>query len=328
MQKTWPLLMVLFLLFVATVPDPGDVTPGQDLLFDPINIRVEMASDGITLVIIETRVTNIGNISRSTVELRLESLQITRVSAQVDGEDVDTLVVEVERHSIVVVEVPGGLAPDQSRSLSLEIESGDIQTSFSLASGSQNLRGSLLFYFKPNSRVGNLSMTAVLPVHASLNYESVTPLYPNANQNFTDGESLVFVWFLDELQPGEEKMFLVSYVIPYVPPAQEGLSITAAFIAGLLSGLGILSVVVFRPSLPTRAGDDNDVPFAGLTSEEETILGLIRDKGGSCSQKELYTQLSISESKISLILRNLEERELVRRLRSGRENTVHLVDSK
>jgi hypothetical protein len=319
--------MVFLLLFAAIVPDPGDeIDPGQDLLFDPISIRAEMSSDGTTVITVEARVTNIGNDSRSSIAFRLESLQIIRISAQIDGNDSETLVVAIERHSILVVAIPDGLYVDQSRWVSLEIECGDIQTTFVFENGNQNLHGSLLFYLRPNSRIGNLTFTVVLPVHASLNPEFITPLFPNANENFTDGESLVFVWNLQELLPGEERMFMVSYEIPYMPPAPEGFTLTAVFFAGLLSGLGLLGIVVLRPSFSREDERIPVAPFAGLTTEEETILNLVRSKGGSCSQKELYTQLSISESKISLILRNLEERELVRRFRSGRENTVHLVE--
>ena len=53
---------------------------------------------------------------------------------------------------------------------------------------------------------------------------------------------------------------------------------------------------------------------------------MIRQKGGSCPQKDLYTEFDMSQAKVSLILNNLEERDLVRRFREGRENVVHIME--
>ena len=64
----------------------------------------------------------------------------------------------------------------------------------------------------------------------------------------------------------------------------------------------------------------------GVTSEEEEVLEVIRQKGGSCPQKDLYTEFDMSQAKVSLILNNLEERGLVRRFREGRENVVHIME--
>ena len=65
---------------------------------------------------------------------------------------------------------------------------------------------------------------------------------------------------------------------------------------------------------------------SGLFYEEEEVLEVIRQKGGSCPQKDLYTEFDMSQAKVSLILNNLEERGLVRRFREGRENMIHLME--
>jgi uncharacterized membrane protein len=64
----------------------------------------------------------------------------------------------------------------------------------------------------------------------------------------------------------------------------------------------------------------------GVTSEEEEVIEIIRRKGGSCSQKALYTGLNLSQAKVSIMLNNLEERGVVRRFREGRENMVYLIE--
>ncbi|MCJ7818144.1 MAG: MarR family transcriptional regulator, partial [Candidatus Thorarchaeota archaeon] len=90
--------------------------------------------------------------------------------------------------------------------------------------------------------------------------------------------------------------------------------------------LGIV-LAVFGPRILYRLRRIGKVRFIGVTSEEEDVLEVIRQKGGSCPQKDLYTEFDMSQAKVSLILNNLEERGLVRRLREGRENVVHIMES-
>ncbi len=80
------------------------------------------------------------------------------------------------------------------------------------------------------------------------------------------------------------------------------------------------------PKLYYRIRRIRTVRYIGVTSEEEEVLEVIRAKGGSCPQKDLYTVFDMSQTKVSLILNNLEERGLVRRFREGRENVVHLME--
>ena len=80
------------------------------------------------------------------------------------------------------------------------------------------------------------------------------------------------------------------------------------------------------PKVVERLRHIGSVRLVGITAEEDTILETIRRKGGACNQKELYRQLNMSQSKVSLILSNLEERGLLRRVRDGRENIVEIVE--
>lgn len=68
------------------------------------------------------------------------------------------------------------------------------------------------------------------------------------------------------------------------------------------------------------------VRYVGITREEQELLSVIERKGGSCPQKVLSVELDMSQAKVSMLLKNLEERGLVRRFRDGRENMVHLMN--
>ncbi|MGY5862756.1 MAG: winged helix-turn-helix transcriptional regulator, partial [Candidatus Thorarchaeota archaeon] len=97
----------------------------------------------------------------------------------------------------------------------------------------------------------------------------------------------------------------------------------------LLVLLGVAAGVVLTvgvPKLLARAKRMGAVRFVGVTSVEEEVIEIIRSKGGSCSQKSLYTGLNLSQAKVSIMLNNLEERGVVRRFREGRENMIYLIE--
>ncbi len=62
------------------------------------------------------------------------------------------------------------------------------------------------------------------------------------------------------------------------------------------------------------------------SKHEREVVQLLSGKGGSCLQREIYENLDMSQSMVSMLLTGLEERGLIRRLREGRENIVHLVE--
>jgi uncharacterized membrane protein len=114
-----------------------------------------------------------------------------------------------------------------------------------------------------------------------------------------------------------------------IPNAQIDAPTFSALNAILLALLGLAAGIVLTiggPKLLARAKRMGEVRFVGVTSEEEEVIEIIRRKGGSCSQKALYTGLNLSQAKVSIMLNNLEERGVVRRFREGRENMVYLIE--
>jgi len=59
-----------------------------------------------------------------------------------------------------------------------------------------------------------------------------------------------------------------------------------------------------------------------LDSPSEQILQFIEKQGGRTTQKEIYKSLPWSESKISLILDDLESNKFIRKVKKGRSNLI------
>ena len=176
------------------------------------------------------------------------------------------------------------------------------------------------------TELANFTFTAVLPQDAFLSRESVVPVFPSADSNFTDGASLAFVWFTDSLQVGQENVFIIKYQYPNLQTGPLGSFFVEGVIIAILGIIAGIAITIGGPKIYQRIRRIGSIKFVGVTSEEEEVLEVIRQKGGSCPQKDLYTEFDMSQAKVSLILNNLEERGLVRRFREGRENVVHIME--
>jgi uncharacterized membrane protein len=65
-------------------------------------------------------------------------------------------------------------------------------------------------------------------------------------------------------------------------------------------------------------------PIGLLPQDLKEVLGIITQSGGRLTQKELRKKLGYSEAKISLMVADLEDRGLVKKIKKGRGNIIRL----
>jgi len=325
--------IVLSILFVTLVvctimPVSGQSYLAQDesLSFDSIDIRIILFENGTSSLMLNAQVTNLGLNPVSEVRVRFESLDLILNRVVVDLKHTDALVQQFDRYSEIVILLDDDLASGSSVWISMELSLHDLQTNIGFSSDGTVEYWDFIYYVRPGSIYTNFTLTVFLPSSATLSQDSVSPLFPDPVSNFTDGQSLAFEWNTSILQPGQEKVFIAKYQVATKNGAPSGFLIFEIILVGVLGiSLGIF-FGVFGSRIIQRIRSIGAVKFVGVTSEEEEVLEALRTKGGSCLQKDLYVSMDMSQSKVSLILTNLEERGLVRRLRDGRENTVHLCE--
>jgi uncharacterized membrane protein len=63
-----------------------------------------------------------------------------------------------------------------------------------------------------------------------------------------------------------------------------------------------------------------------LPADLEEVMNIIRGHGGRITQKDLRSRLKCSEGKVSLMLADLERREIIEKFKQGRGNVVILKD--
>ncbi|MFW9813732.1 MAG: helix-turn-helix transcriptional regulator [Candidatus Thorarchaeota archaeon] len=325
-QKFW-LMAILIVTSLLVVPAQGDFALAQSegLVIDPIDIKATMNSDGTTSIDIHARAVNLGSTQITSIVFRIDSLQVTVLQTAVDEAVSSFETVRLDRYTEINISLPVPLDVNNSVWFDISLESTDLQSEGS-GSDITRLQRVFVFYINPSIEFANFTFTAFLPQDAVLSRESVVPLFPEADSNFTDGDTLAFVWFTQSLQPGQISVFTIKYQIPNDDPVSTQSDLISFSIIALLGIVAGIVLTLGGPKFYQRIRRIGAVRFVGVTAEEEEVLEVIRQKGGSCPQKDLYTEFDMSQAKVSIILNNLEERGLVRRFREGRENVVHIME--
>ncbi|WP_440945003.1 helix-turn-helix transcriptional regulator [Methanosarcina sp. T3] len=74
------------------------------------------------------------------------------------------------------------------------------------------------------------------------------------------------------------------------------------------------------------SSEDSESPETNLPDDLKEIMNLIRANGNRITQRELRKKSPYSESKVSLMLSDLEERGLVEKFKRGRGNIIRIPD--
>ncbi len=324
-------LLVLFItsLMIISYSSTDLVTAQTEsgsVILSPVVISLAMDTNGTTHFTLEARVHNMGTIPVTEMTLHVDSFDTHFISASVEDQSVTGLVSIEPRYSSVTIPFPVELGVNESFFIRVVLKVNDLQSNIVLEDEGTYYNADFLYYLRPNNEMHNISLSVLLPRHASLSPSAVVPVYPEPDYNATDGFSLLFSWETSLLQPGQEKVLIVKYRFPNIAPAQTVVAFTlqiVSVIVGIVVGIALAFGV---PRLIESFKRIGEIRIVGVTGEEEEVLDIVRQKGGSCPQKELYTEMNMSQSKVSIILTNLEERGLIKRFRDGRENMVHILE--
>jgi uncharacterized membrane protein len=186
----------------------------------------------------------------------------------------------------------------------------------------------LIYYIRPLYEVRNLTFTAILPTHAILQSAAAAPLFPNPTMNFTDGYRPIYVWYRNQMLPGQEVAYIIKYQLPaaILQPSPTQLDSVALGVVFLIIGAVVVLFIERIPLILRKFQTRTIIAPIRLSKQEEQVLNFLSKKGGSSPQREIYEELDMSQSLASTVLTTLEERGLIKRLRTGRENIVHLME--
>jgi uncharacterized membrane protein len=330
---TWMarLTVVLLVVIGASGLFPASVQ-GQDyadaIVLSNMDIVVTAGSSSASEVSFSSVVTNVGTTPITSFRVRLDLRHLNMTETKVDDVAAMTNVAEVDTYALVTVTPAQAIQSNMSVSLSMKFTTQFLQQSIGLSSDGSMNTCHLIYYMRTLNEITNFTMSIAIPPHAILEEDVAAPLFPHPTSNYTDGSRSVFVWFAPRLLPGQEIAYIVKYQLPSGVGAStySGLPVVAIIAGSILAGAMLALFFERIPRFLRRAKRLEPPQLAGISDHEAEVVQFITRKGGSCTQKEIYDELNLSQSMVSTILTTLEQRGTVRRFKDGRENMVHLME--
>ncbi|WP_167889159.1 MarR family transcriptional regulator [Thermococcus sp. MV5] len=194
-----------------------------------------------------------------------------------------------------------------------EVSPGDqlkIRISFYSEGMLQTINGKKQFsyYVKFNQPIGYFYARLYIPK----GYAILSPIVPSPDKVESSGNALVLEWRKQEVRAGEEFYFITGFfgeVSNEFPMLYFVVPVLIAFVGGFLAGI-----------LYKGRGQST----VDLRSDEEKVIGILRE--GPMYQSELVKRLGFSKAKVSLLLKDMEKKGLIERIKEGRTYLVKLKE--
>ncbi|KUK18707.1 MULTISPECIES: helix-turn-helix domain-containing protein [Thermococcus] len=194
-----------------------------------------------------------------------------------------------------------------------EVSSGDnlkIRISFYSKGMLQDINGKKQFsyYLRFEQPVGYFYARLYIPK----GYAILSPIVPSPDKVESSGNALLMEWKKQDVRSGEEFYFIVGFsgeLNNTFPLMYFVIPILIAFVGGFFAG------ILYKGR--EKSGID-------LRSDEEKVIELLKE--GPMYQSELVKGLGFSKAKVSLLLKNMEKKGLIERVKEGRTYLVKLKE--
>lgn len=163
----------------------------------------------------------------------------------------------------------------------------------------------------------SVRVRVILPEGIVLAKDLENSAFPYPTNVGSDGKRIFLEWVKNDVREGEDFSFFVLY--------KTGLRIS--YLGYIISAV-IVAVVVFWFVLARKRKKKvkkKKHKFTDhLKEEEEQIISILKRKGGECEQGTLVVVSDFSKAKMSRILKELEERKIIKKISKGKKNIVVL----
>lgn len=320
---------MLILGILASVTPIDAQVSSQNMLMTNMKIHAELVPNCNTTILLETEFTNVDSVEISSFGVRVDVRELQVNEATINGSYIETIAQSIDNYVIVLI-LPNATIPVGAHgNLFLNFTTQCLQERIGLNSDGSMYDNHLIYYIRSLNEVQNLTFSASLPQHAVINLDAAAPLYPSPTGNYTDGNRTIYVWQTDILLPGQEIVYIVKYQIPAALIDTFTTTASDSMVIGIAAAvIAVLAVLIIEriPGWKRRFNSKEIIVSGKISTQEQEILDLLSVRGGSCPQREIYENLDMSQSMASMMLTSLEGRGLIRKLRSGRANIVHIME--
>ncbi|MBW2996422.1 hypothetical protein KY332_03920 [Candidatus Woesearchaeota archaeon] len=188
-----------------------------------------------------------------------------------------------------------------------------------------------LLNMKFDYNINNLKIKLILPEGAALKKPiqeaDITSgsIYPNPTQATTDGRSLIFIWEKTDVKQGDDMSIFAQ-----IQPKTNYLPWIFSIIAVILITAGLILILAKKKTPPQPEIKEKiivkheDLVEKHLKPDEEQIINVLKLKEGSCEQGTLRIATGFSKATLSRLLKELEDRKVIKKEKRGKKNLVFL----
>ncbi len=165
------------------------------------------------------------------------------------------------------------------------------------------------------------TLEVILPEgYGIVDTEDVRSIVPPNGETGSEGRRIFVTWTRTDMSLGDTLNFQVRYqelnVFENVFPDN---------IATVIALGAIFLAIIVSFFLKRRKGQDTIAAvFPVLKTDEKEVLKFIIEEGEECEQRDLVDNLDYSKAKISRLVKDLEERHLIEKIKEGRKNRLTL----
>ena len=171
--------------------------------------------------------------------------------------------------------------------------------------------------FKVPLKTNNLNINLILPEKSILDkpISQDGSIYPKPDKITTDGQRILITWTRQNLEKDQGIALFVIYKEP------EQSYYAYIFLAALIL---IFSYLLLRKPKEIVKTVTKDITELQLKEDEKIIARILKQKEGECYQSTLAVITNFSKAKLSRILEEMEQRNIVKRLEKGKKKLVIL----
>ena len=171
--------------------------------------------------------------------------------------------------------------------------------------------------------IGQAYIIIKLPENGILSGEDVNQSYsPEDGRILTDGKKIMVYWERSNLDVGENLQFSVLYDMPLTGGPLFNVIIVSLTMIIILVMIGITFYI--KKSATKSVKGTAEIVSSVLNEDEKKVTEIIKSNGGEVIQRVIVRDTDFSKAKVSRIVKNLKDRNIVEVIPMGRKNKIRL----
>jgi uncharacterized membrane protein len=163
-----------------------------------------------------------------------------------------------------------------------------------------------------------------LPENGVLAGEDVNESYsPEGAKILSDGKKILLYWEWNGLEAGETMQFSVLYDMPLTGGPLFNVIIVSLTMIIIFVMVGITFYI--KKSTTKTAKNTEEIVSSVLNEDEKKVVEIIKEHGGETIQRNIVSETDFSKAKVSRIVKNLKDRNVLEVIPMGRKNKIKIV---